>query len=419
MTRQTIRAVILLGVIAICGIIGIQIYWMKKAFDLHEQQFRQSVMVSLRDVANKVSKSYNMSVIDNPVEQVSSDYFVVNLRIPLEPAVLEPLLIEEFKRRNLNSDFEYGIYNCDTDKIMYGGFVNSNFEPTSQATSNDLPKTDKFLNYFGVRFLDKSSYLTSKLDIWIVSSIITLLFTVFFGYAMFVILRQKRLSEVQRDFINNMTHEFQTPISTIKIATDVLGTEKIVTQPERLKKYVDIIRSENNRLKNQVEAVLSTAKIGKGNIQIDRQLQDLHALIWEVTESVRVELGDHFHLHLGAQKTSIKADRLHLMNMVRNLLDNAIKYSSETPDITLRTLNDNDYIYVAVEDKGIGIAKEHQTKIFERFYRVPTGNVHNVKGFGLGLNYVKEMVRLHKWEIDVNSEVGHGTTFVIKIPISS
>lgn len=392
---------------------------MKKAFDLHEQQFRQSVMVSLRDVANKVSKSYNMSVIDNPVEQVSSDYFVVNLRIPLEPAVLEPLLIEEFKRRNLNSDFEYGIYNCDTDKIIYGGLVNSNFEPAALAQTNDLPKTDKFLNYFGVRFLDKSSYLTSKLDIWIVSSIITLLFTVFFGYAMFVILRQKRLSEVQRDFINNMTHEFQTPISTIKIATDVLGTERIVSQPERLKKYVDIIRSENNRLKNQVEAVLSTAKIGKGNIQIDKQLQDLHALIWEVTESVRVELGDNFHLHLGAQKTSIKADRLHLMNMVRNLLDNAVKYSSEDPDITLRTLNDHDYIYVAVEDKGIGIAKEHQAKIFERFYRVPTGNVHNVKGFGLGLNYVKEMVKLHKWEIDVNSEVGHGTTFVIKIPISS
>jgi two-component system phosphate regulon sensor histidine kinase PhoR len=419
LTRQTIRAVILLGVIAICGIIGIQIYWMKKAFDLHEQQFRQSVMVSLRDVANKVSKSYNMSFIDNPVEQLSSDYFVVNLRIPLEPSVLEPLLIEEFKRRNLSSDFEYGIYNCDTDKIMYGGFVNSSFEPSPQGSANDLPKTDKFLNYFGVRFLDKSSYLTSKLDIWIVSSIITLLFTVFFGYAMFVILRQKRLSEVQRDFINNMTHEFQTPISTIKIATDVLGTEKIVSQPERLKKYVDIIRSENNRLKNQVEAVLSTAKIGKGNIQIDKQLHDLHALIWEVTESVRVELGENFHLHLGAQKTSIKADRLHLMNIVRNLLDNAIKYSSDTPDIALRTLNDQDYIYVAIEDKGIGIAKEHQAKIFERFYRVPTGNLHNVKGFGLGLNYVKEMVRLHKWEIDVNSEVGHGTTFVIKIPISS
>jgi two-component system phosphate regulon sensor histidine kinase PhoR len=418
LTRQTIRVVILLGVIAICGIIGIQIYWMKKAFDLHEQQFRQSVMVSLRNVANTIAKSYNMSVIENPVEQLSSDYFVVNLRVPLEPGILEPLLIEEFKKKNLNTDFEYGIYNCDTDNIIYGGYVKESFEPYYVEGSNELPKTDKFLNYFGVRFPGKSSYITSKLDIWIISSIITLVFTVFFGYAMFVILRQKRLSEVQRDFINNMTHEFQTPISTIKIATDVLSTDKITSQPERLKKYVDIIRSENNRLKNQVEAVLSTAKIGKGNIQINIQLQDLHALIWEVTESIRVELGEDFHLNLDAQKTSIKADKMHLMNIIRNLLDNACKYSGDHPEITLNTLNDDKYIYVAVEDKGIGIAKEHQAKVFDRFYRVPTGNVHNVKGFGLGLNYVKEMVRLHKWEIDVSSELGHGTTFVIKIPIS-
>ncbi|MCD8538511.1 MAG: HAMP domain-containing histidine kinase, partial [Leadbetterella sp.] len=359
---------------------------MKKAFDLYEQQFRQGVMVSLRNVAHKISDSHGMSVIDNPVEQLSSDYYVVNLRLPLDPSILESLLIEEFKRKNLNSDFEYGIYNCDTDKIIYGGFVNSNFEATDLPKTGELLKTDKFLNYFGVKFLDKSSYLTSKLDIWIVSSIITLLFTVFFGYAMSVILRQKRLSEVQRDFINNMTHEFQTPISTIRIATDVLGTDKILSQPERLKKYVDIIRLENNRLKNQVEAVLSTAKIGKGNIQIDKQLQDLHALIWEVTESVRVELGENFKLHLGADKTSIKADRLHLMNIIRNLLDNARKYSSGTPEIALRTLNDERYIYVAVEDKGIGIPKEYLNKIFDKFYRVPTGNLHNVKGFGLGLN---------------------------------
>lgn len=419
MSRQTIRAVILFGVIAICGIIGIQIYWMKKAFDLQEQQFRQGVMISLRNVAHEISKASSLSIIDNPVEQVSSNYYVVNLRMPLEPSLLEPLIVEEFKRKNLMSDFEYGIYNCDTDKIVYGGFVNSNFEPVDASAKGEFIKSDKFLNYFGVRFVNKSSYLTSKMDIWVVSSIITLLFTIFFGYAMSVILKQKRLSEVQRDFINNMTHEFQTPISTIKIATDVLATDKILSQPERMKKYVDIIKIENNRLKNQVEAVLSTAKIGNGNIELDMQLQDLHALIWEVTESVKMDLGDGFTLNLDATKTSVIADKLHLMNVIRNLLDNAKKYSQNTPHISLKTLNDDRYLYIAIEDKGIGIAKEHLTRIFDKFYRVPTGNLHNVKGFGLGLNYVKEMIKLHKWELDVNSEVGKGTTFVIKIPISN
>lgn len=419
MSRQTIRTVIIFGVIAICGIIGIQVYWMKKAFDLQNQQFRQSVMVSLRNVAHKISKSDNFPVIDNPVEQMSSDYYVVNLRMPLEPWILEHYLVEEFKGKNLLTDFEYGIYDCDSDKIVYGGFVNSNFESLNeQKMVGKLEKTDKFLNYFGIKFPGKASYLTSKLDIWVVSSIITIFFTAFFGYAMSVILRQKRLSEVQRDFINNMTHEFQTPISTIKIATDVLATEKILGQPERFKKYVDIIKIENNRLKNQVEAVLSTARIGKGNIEIDIQLQDLHALIWEVTEGVRMDLGDNFVLNLDATKTAVLADKMHLMNIVRNLIDNAKKYSLQPANIKLTTLSDSKYIYLAVEDKGVGIAKEHLSRIFDKFYRVPTGNLHNVKGFGLGLNYVKEMVKMHKWELDVNSEVGAGTTFVIKIPTS-
>ena len=418
MSRQTIRAVILFGVIAICGIIGIQIYWMKKAFDIQDQQFRQGVMVGLRNVANNISKADNFPIIKNPVEQVSSDYYVVNLRMPLEPWILEHYLIEEFKSKNISTEFEYGIYNCDSDKIVYGGFVNSNFESSTLKKTGNLEKTDMFLNYFGIKFPSKSSYLTSKIDIWVVSSIITLMFTAFFGYAMSVILKQKRLSEVQRDFINNMTHEFQTPISTIKIATDVLGTAKIMTQPERLKKYVDIIRLENNRLKNQVEAVLTTAHIGKGNIEIDVQLQDLHALIWEVTESVRIDLGENFKLNLDATKTTILADRMHLMNIIRNLIDNAKKYSKQPPFISLNTLSDDKFVFIAIEDKGIGIAKEHIARIYDKFYRVPTGNLHNVKGFGLGLNYVKEMIKMHKWELDVESEPGVGTTFVIRIPIT-
>lgn len=418
MSRQTIRTVIIIGVIAICGIIGIQIYWMKKAFDIQDQQFRQSVMVSLRNVANDISKADNFPVISNPVEQVSSDYYVVNLRMPLEPWILEHYLIEEFKEKNINTEFEYGIYNCDTDKIVYGGYVDNDFQSSTQKKTGNLEKTDMFLNYFGIKFPSKSSYLTSKLDIWVVSSIITLIVTVFFGYAMSVILKQKRLSEVQRDFINNMTHEFQTPISTIKIATDVLGSGKIVSQPERLKKYVDIIRLENNRLKNQVEALLSSASISKGSIQLDLQLQDLHALIWEVTESVRMDLGENFKLNLDATKTTILADKMHLMNIIRNLLDNAKKYSDQPASIALNTLSDDKFVFIAIEDQGIGISKEHVNRIYDKFYRVPTGNLHNVKGFGLGLNYVKEMIKLHKWELDVESELGVGTTFVIRIPIS-
>jgi two-component system, OmpR family, phosphate regulon sensor histidine kinase PhoR len=419
LSRQTIRLVIVLGVIAIFGIIAIQIYWVKRAFDLKDQQFKQTVMISLRDVANKISKIYKLSNIENPVSQLSSDYYVVNLRIPLEASTLEHLLKEEFKKNNINTDFEYGIYDCETDKIVFGAHINSNFEVENVPHNHEtfLPKSDKFLNYFGVKFPSQKSYLTSKLDFWIISSIITMIVMAFFAYAMFIILKQKRLSEVQRDFINNMTHEFQTPISTIKIASDVLSQAKIMDQPERLKKYVQIIKHENNRLKNQVDTLLTTARIGKGQMELDLKIQEIHEIVNEVSESVKVELEDNFNLDLQATKTSIYADRMHLLNVLRNLTENAIKYSKNSPEVTIGTKNEDNKLIITIKDKGIGIPREHISKIFDKFYRVPTGNLHNVKGFGLGLNYVKEIVNIHKWKINVESEPGIGTKFIISIPL--
>lgn len=415
MNRNIIRITIIFGIISVIGIIAVQVYWVKRAFDLKEQQFRQTVMVALQEVANNISRLYNLSDIKDPVTQLSSDYYVVNLRIPLDKEILEHYLTEEFSDRQLRTDFEYGIYDCDTDKIVYGGFMNANFE-----VSNDEPKalekTDKYLNYFGVRFPNKSSYLASKLDMWIVSSMVTLVVLAFFGYSMFVILRQKRLSEVQRDFMNNMTHEFQTPISTIKIATDVLNHPAILEQPERMKKYVQIISQENNRLKSQVESVLTTARLSRGKLDMDVQLQELHSLIGEVLDSVKAELGNNLTIDLKADRSSIYADRVHLISVIRNLVENAIKYSPKPPTITIATRNDPQGIVLEISDNGIGIPKEYQSKIFDKFYRVPTGNLHNVKGFGLGLSYVKQIVKAHRWKIDVISEFGKGTAFVIKIP---
>ncbi len=417
MTRNTIRLAILLGVIAVSGIIAIQAYWVRKAFDLEDHRFRQSVVIALKNVAANINKAYGLSSIENPVEQMAADYYVVNLRTPLDAAVLEHYLKSEFKKLDLITDFEYGIYDCETDKIRYGGFVNKNFEH-DEAEPTILPKTDKFLNYFGVRFPTKERFLTQNLDFWVFSSIITLLVLGFFGYAMFIILKQKRLSEVQRDFINNMTHEFQTPISTIKVAADVLSQSKILEQPERYKKYIHIIKQENNRLKNQVEAVLNTAKVSKGKVELDVQMQELHGLVTEVLDATQLDLGENLQLKLNAERTTIFADKVHLSSVIRNLVENAIKYSNKPAKITVETENISNSIILKVSDQGIGIPTEHLGKIFDRFYRVPTGNLHNVKGFGLGLNYVKEIVKAHKWQINVSSTEGKGTTFEIKIPQS-
>jgi two-component system, OmpR family, phosphate regulon sensor histidine kinase PhoR len=415
LNRNTIRIIIILGIVAISGIIAIQAYWVKRAFDLEGQRFRQTAMIALKDVAKDISKVYQLSEIDNPVEQLASDYYVVNLRTPLDAAVLEHYLKTTFKKYDLNTDFEYGIYDCDTDKIRYGNFVNKDFEVESTEVSS-FEKTDKFLNYFGVRFPKRERFHTQKMDFWMISSLITLIVTAFFGYAMFIILKQKRLSEVQRDFVNNMTHEFQTPISTIRVATDVLRQPKIMEQPERLAKYVQIIRQENTRLKNQVESVLTTAKVSRGKLELDLQLQELHSLIEEVLEVVKIELGDNLNIEYKAVKTSFYGDRVHIMNVIRNLVENAIKYSEPPAQIHVKTENTDKGIEVTIADKGIGIPVEHIKKIFNKFYRVPTGNLHNVKGFGLGLNFVEQIVKAHKWQISVESEYGKGTTFTIIIP---
>lgn len=418
MNRNIIRLTIIFGIVSIIGIIAVQVYWVKRAFDLKEQQFRQTVMVALQDVANNISRLYKLSDIENPVTQLSSDYYVVNLRIPLDKEILEHYLTEEFSKRQIRTDFEYGIYDCDTDKIVYGAFLNANYE-VRNTNPKALAKTDKYLNYFGVRFPNKSSYVASKLDIWIVSSLVTLVVMAFFGYSMFVILRQKRLSEVQRDFVNNMTHEFQTPISTIQVATDVLNNPKILEQPERFKKYVQIIKQENNRLKNQVETVLTTARLSRGKIEINQELQELHSLIHEVTASVKAELGENLVFELNADRTSLYADKVHLINVIRNLVENAIKYSAKPATVIIASRNIPNGIVLEIRDKGIGIPKEYQSKIFDKFYRVPTGNVHNVKGFGLGLSYVQQIIKAHKWKINVVSEYKRGTTFVITIPQES
>lgn len=415
MNRNIIRLTIIFGIISIVGIIAVQVYWVKRAFDLKEQQFRQTVMVALQDVANNISRLYKLSDIENPVTQLSSDYYVVNLRIPLDKEILEHYLTEEFAKRQIRTDFEYGIYDCDTDNIVYGAFINANYE-VSNTKPQPLAKTDKYLNYFGIRFPNKSSYVASKLDIWIVSSLITLVVMAFFGYSMFVILRQKRLSEVQRDFVNNMTHEFQTPISTIQVATDVLNHPKIFEQPERFKKYVQIIKQENNRLKNQVETVLTTARLTRGKLAMNVELQELHSLIHEVTGSVKAELGENLIFELNADRTSLYADKVHLINVIRNLVENAIKYSAKPATVTIASRNIPEGIVLEIRDKGIGIPKAYQSKIFDKFYRVPTGNVHNVKGFGLGLSYVKQIIKSHRWKIDVKSEYKQGTTFAITIP---
>lgn len=396
-----------------------QIYWVRRAFDIRENQFYRDVNTALNTVARSLH-AINKTPLPatNPVEQISSNYFIVHVNGPVESSVLEFLLVNEFKNRNVTAGFEYGIYDC-AEKCMVGGNYISPGNIRSVGQFPETPKLGTDGYYFAVQFPYLEANLISQMGIWGFSSAVTLVVIFFFGYTLFVILKQRRLSEIQKDFINNMTHEFKTPISTIAISAKVLREPNITQTPDRLLNYATIIENENQRLRQQVERVLQVAELDREDIGLKKENLDVHALIEDVVRSRSVGLDGEIQQDLSASTFHVSADRLHLSNVFYNLLDNAIKYCQVRPHVHIQTSNpDPHHLEVAVIDNGIGMKPSEQNRIFDKFYRVPTGNVHNVKGFGLGLSYVKEIITRHRGRIRVESAPGQGSTFHVILPLA-
>jgi two-component system phosphate regulon sensor histidine kinase PhoR len=426
MKRHAIRLVIILATVSLGGIILIQIFWFEKAFRMQETQLNQRIHLALQGAAEKILMyNDNPSTLVNPVNQISSNYYVVMVNDVIDARVLELYLKTEFQFRSIKMDFEYGIYDCATEKMIYGNYIKMNRNPDELEARSDslqptvLPILSKDNYYFGVYFPTRQSYLLGELDIWVFSSVILLVVVVFFAYTIFIILRQKRLSEVQRDFINNMTHEFKTPLATISISSEVLMKPNIIENPERLLNYATIIQTESKRLKNQVERVLQMATMEKEDLKLNKEVIDLHELIRKVvvnTEVMLKQVNGMLKTIFTPQSLIISADKLHLTNMIYNLIDNAIKYSKDAPEITIYTFEKRGGVEISIEDKGIGIEPEARRHIFQKFYRVPKGDVYDVKGFGLGLSYVRLMAEAHRGLVRVESELGKGSRFTIYLP---
>ena len=423
MSRLTLRIVIVLAGLSIAGITFTQVYWVRKAFDIRENQFYRDVNAALVNVANRVFEiNKTPSSANNPVTQVSTNYFVVTINGPIDASLLEFLIETEFEKRSIKADFEYGVYDCiykcmarDTD----GQAGNTRLVNQAALPHWDNAPMDGY--YFGVQFPKREANLVSQMGIWMFSSAVNLVVIFFFVYTLFVILKQRRLSEIQRDFINNMTHEFKTPISTIAISAEVLKDPSIVNKPERLLTYTTIIQNENNRLKQQVERVLQMARLDREEIKLKKEVLDVHDIINEAVKNISISKTSsesNIELKLDTSAAQVNADKLHLTNVFFNLLDNALKYCKETPRIVISTTKLNDLLHITVKDNGIGISPENHKKVFQKFFRVSTGNIHDVKGFGIGLNYVKLVVESHKGKINLASELGKGSTFTLIFPVA-
>lgn len=422
MKSSSIRFIVILATICIVGITITQLYWVRRAFDLKEAEFERTVNAALFTVANQIYNINNTpSPAMNPVKQVSTNYFIVMVNGEVDTNLLEFLLRSEFEKRNIKYDFEYGVYDCSSEKMKYGDYVPLQ-TAKEKPTNKKLPAWNHYAYYFGVQFPNHEGHLINQMGIWSFSSAVLLIVIVFFGYTLFVILKQKRLSEIQKDFINNMTHEFKTPISTIAVSTEVLKDPNIVHQPERLLNYTTIIEKENTRLRQQVERVLQMARLDRDDIGLRKEVVDIHQIIQDAIKNTSMALHERqgtIECDLQATRHSFEADKLHLTNVLYNLIDNAIKYCKTSPRIVIRTKDANKNLLLEVEDNGIGISPENQKRVFQKFFRVPTGNVHDVKGFGIGLNYVKSIIEAHKGNVKLESDLGKGCIFRISIPFQS
>ncbi len=420
MSNSNIRWVILLGAIAILSIIAMQSYWLIQRRSHESQSFHQTTTIALLQVAQKMAK-YNKSTLPSGeiIKRITPNYYIINFNDVIDANVLEHYLLEEFSSLASYTDFEYGIYDCANDDMVYGNHCNL-IDPEKPIKSEGiLRKYDEFQYYFGVKFPSREENLATNSGLTWILALIAAITVAFFAYAIWVILNQRRFSEMQRDFINNMTHEFKTPLTSIQLSSDFLSKQHAIQDDDRLRRYTELIRLQYQRLNTQVEKLLNIARLESGEFKLKPKRFDMHHLIDEVLDSKAAEAGIEgrvFNRIYNAKHTEVEGDHTHLGNVINNLIDNAVKYSPADQPIDIITDDDTHHLSVTIVDRGIGIAPAHQKHLFNKFYRVPSGNVHDIKGFGLGLHYVKKILHMHKGNIFVESAPGKGSRFSFNLP---
>ncbi len=421
MRKRSLYPVIVFGAIAILAAFALQGYYLWSAYRLKDQEFSHQVQLALLRVAEGFEELNQTPVPDVAlINRITSNYYVVNLNAVIDAGDLEFLLQRELEKAGLRENFEYGIYDCFDDRMVYGKLI-SYAPPTDTLgyAKPELPTYDEFIYYFGVRFPEHRATMLASLGTVGALGAVLLITIAFFAYASWVLIRQQQLGEMQKDFINNMTHEFKTPLSTIKVASGVLARAPAVQSDPRLARYAEIVESQNERLTSQVEKVLQVAKSERSRFRLQREPTNLNEVILEAIQGARAKVEEAdgtFVLDLEAPDRSLLADRLHLSGAIAALLDNAIKYSPGAPHITVSTSSLPEGTRITVADRGVGIPAAHHEKVFEKFYRVPTGDVHDVKGFGLGLFYVGGVSEAHGYTLSLDRDREVGAAFQLDLP---
>lgn len=415
MTLKRTYLFIAVSSIALVAVLIIQVSWILQSAQIKEKLFNEKAnMVLSRTTEALRADNETCKKIEACAENESTSASAVSLGQE-ENRKIDSLFSYYMKFYNIQIDYTFEIRKpspvTTKDEI---GFTNYTYnKPLEEVSGNNGIDLKLILP------VKKQFILAEMGTLFITSVILILVVLLLFWRTILSLMKEKKLSEHTSDFLNNMTHEFKTPLTNIALAGKMIIKDSNIKQEDKIKHYSEIILEENEKLRLQVEQVLSMTALERGEIPVQKSELDFHELINNSLKHIRIQIENRkgsLALDLKADKYLVMGDRTHLTNALCNLIDNAIKYSGEKPEIQIQSSNVDGNLIISVSDKGLGIEKEYQKKIFDKFFRVPTGNVHDVKGFGLGLAYIKKIVELHDGNIELQSEKGKGTTFTITLP---
>ena len=395
------------------------------------KQVKNTTIINKNDVFNrenniatsieKISTIRRMNIANQRIRSTFKNY-IANTPIHkrLNVNELDYVLKREFDAKMIVTPYEFGIY----DNGLATKIKSNNYSEKQNGYRYSIPifqDDDSIRNYeLLISFPEKDQYVFSSiLTIGGLTLFLTLFIVLVSSSALYQIIQQKKISEIKTDFINNMSHEFKTPIATINLALDAISNPKIIETPTKVFKYVKMIREENSRMLSQVENVLRISQLERSNQPIQKTIVDTHKIIVDAVSHIQLILKDKsgdLKMHLNAKQTLISGNKSHLTNVVVNLLDNAVKYCDQIPKVMVDTFNEDNSFIIKIKDNGIGMTSVEQKRIFDKFFRAASGDIHNVKGHGLGLAYVKKIIDIHKGEIKLKSKKDFGTTFTIRIP---
>jgi two-component system phosphate regulon sensor histidine kinase PhoR len=416
MKLNKLNIVIFIGFLAIIGAIVMQLFLLNQAYLFEKREIEDKIHSSLIKVVSRIYTDNNHDLPHtNQVKKISNDYYVVNVEDVFENVILEHYLKTEFEKVKLGLDFEYAIYNCITNEMVYGNYISTDNSSTKKC-EDCFEKKDGLIYYFAVRFPGlKQGMLTSLNRYWAYSFIIFIVLIVYV-YSVFLLLKQKKYTELQNDFINNMTHEFKTPLSSILIASNYAKDQQEVIENPKLAKYVQIIINQSAKLNEHIENILTVAKSSNNSITLQKTEVNLLKTLDFIEENIALKHQKEIVFkRVFLKEYSILADEFHFYNLLFNLIDNAVKYSPKNPLVDIDFIKNEKTYSLVISDNGSGVPLKDIPFVFDKFYRVSRENNKDIEGFGIGLAYVKKICELHNWKIHLVN-TNSGLNAIITIP---